>query len=103
MRRVVGRKAVDHVEVAAQRLTVGARGQARAHFASARADSRNILFCQEEVVRRNLTRDAQALALGRANQFDLVLAADVADVHRAVEQVGGQDRGGDRATLCVAQ
>ena len=88
VRRVVGREAVDDVEVIPQRLLVG-RGWRAAGRTSLRPKPSAAMssWRQEQVVRRHLARDLEPGFLGAADQQDFLAQRDVGDVDRAVEQL----------------
>ncbi len=99
---MVGGDAVDGVvEVRPEGGHVANRAQQRPHVAQ-RPQSRRVGLGQEEMVGRHLARDRQAAPLGVGDQLDLLAAADVDDVNRAVVG-GGQADGHGHALLLGMQ
>ncbi|MBK6432273.1 hypothetical protein [Candidatus Amarolinea dominans] len=79
VRRVIGGKTVNDIQVRPERGPVGGRGQGWLHLTPG-TQAGQVILAQPQMVWRDLTGDRRAMLLGPANQLDLAAPADMADV-----------------------
>ena len=74
---MVGGKTVDNVEVLPQSVLIFLSDERRTHFHTTGTDARDVILCQEQVMRSDFTRHRKSARFRRFDNHNLEKQGDV--------------------------